>query len=45
VESEAMDELEERLAQGHDDAIIRVVDENTRGVVFAVHKGNVGNFK
>ncbi len=45
VEVEAIEELEQQLAHGNEETIVRVVETSTRTVVFAVHRGNVNNFK
>jgi hypothetical protein len=43
AEHEAIEELKQQRAQGNEDTIVRVVEEGTRLVVYAVHKGNIGN--
>lgn len=45
AEWEAVEVLEKQLAQGNEEAIVRVVEESTRIVVFAVHKGNIDHLR
>ena len=45
AECEAIEEWEKRQAQGNEDAIVRIIEESTNIVVFAVHKGNVDSLK
>jgi hypothetical protein len=45
AKQEAIEALEKQLAQRNEEAIVRVVEESTRIVVFAVHKGNVDHLK